>query len=166
MQRIAWIEHFLSCKGDRVGPGRLRDPHAPILGFHRSADHAEPVVIGFAPEVVSIVSTIEKSATSCLAADSDTPLADQTQWTLHQKLECALTQCLVPLAHKKSVLDAQQRVSDRIAVIKRSLASSGVGACLLEADQDQMNNEMQPEILLEMEVISPGTGMASARYQP
>ncbi|MDO9010049.1 MAG: hypothetical protein Q7U80_17665, partial [Thiobacillus sp.] len=49
---------------------------------------------------------------------------------------------------------AQQRVSDRIAVIKRSLASSGVGACLLEADQDQMNNEMQPEILLEMEVVS------------
>lgn len=114
----------------------------------------------FAPEFVSVVSTIAKSASSCLAADSVKPLADQTQClkTLHQKLERALIQCdaiaLSPQAHKKFVLDAQQRVSDRIAVIKRSLASSGVGACLLEADQDQMNNEMQPEILLEMEVVS------------
>jgi hypothetical protein len=112
----------------------------------------------FAPEVVSIVSTIAKSASSCLAAESVKPLADQTQClkTLHQKLERALSQCDViaasPQAYKKSVMDAQQRVSDRIEVIKRSLVSSGVGTCLLEPDQ--MNSEMQPEILLEMEVVS------------
>lgn len=50
------------------------------------------------------------------------------------------------------MLDAQQRVSDRIVVINRSLASSGVGACLLEPDQ--LNKEMQPDVLLEMEVVA------------
>ena len=112
----------------------------------------------FAPDLVSIVSTIAKSASGCLTADSVKPLADQTQCliTLHHKLEKAVTQCDAiagsPLAHKKSVLDAQQRVSDRIVVIKRSLASSGVGACLLEPDQ--LNKEMQPDVLLEMEVVA------------
>lgn len=112
----------------------------------------------FAPEVISIVSMIAKSASNCLTAESVRTLADQTPRlkTLHQKLERVLAQCSAiaasPLAHRKSVQNARQRVSDRIEVIKRSLASSGVGACLLEPDQ--VVDDMRPEILLELEVVS------------
>jgi hypothetical protein len=112
----------------------------------------------FAPEVVSIVSSVAQSLPHGLATESIRPLADQTPRlkTLHQKLEAVLVQCEAiaasPLAHKKSVQDAQQRVSDRIEVIKRSLASSGVGACLLEPDR--VIDDMRPEILLELEVVS------------
>ena len=112
----------------------------------------------FAPEVVSIVSSIAQSAPNGLAAESIRPLADQIPRlkTLHQKLVNVLAQCdaiaASPLAHKKSVLDAQQRVSNRIEVIKRSLASSGVGACLLEPHR--VIDDMRPEILLELEVVS------------
>lgn len=113
----------------------------------------------FAQEIVSIVSSIAQSAPDGLAAENIRSLADQTPRlkTLHQKLESALAQCdaiaVSPLANKKSALDAQQRVSDRIEVIKRSLASSGVGTCLLEP-QRVMEDDMRPEILLELEVVS------------
>jgi hypothetical protein len=112
----------------------------------------------FAPEVVSIVSSVAQSLPHDLATDSIKPLADQTPrlQTLHQKLETVLAQCdaiaASPLAHRKPVQDAQQRVSDRIEVIKRSLASSGVGACLLEPQR--VIDDMRPEILLELEVVS------------
>jgi len=112
----------------------------------------------FAPEIVSIVSSIAQSASNGLAAESIRPLADQMPRlkTLHQKLTNALAHCDVisasPLASRKSVLDAQQRVSNRIEVIKRSLASSGVGSCLLEPHR--VIDDMRPEILLELEVVS------------
>ena len=112
----------------------------------------------FAPEIVSIVSSIAHSVPNELAAENIRSLVDQMPRlkTLHQKLANVLVQCDViaasPLARKKSVLDAQQRVSNRIDVIKRSLASSGVGACLLEPHQ--VIDDMPPEILLELEVVS------------
>jgi len=112
----------------------------------------------FTQEIVSIVSSIAQSAPDGLAAENIGPLADHAPRlnTLNQKLESVLAQCdaiaVSPVANMKSVLDAQQRVSDRIAVIKRSLASSGVGVCLLEPQQ--VMDEMRPEILLELEVVS------------
>ncbi|MBU1224629.1 MAG: HD domain-containing protein [Gammaproteobacteria bacterium] len=112
----------------------------------------------FTQEVVSIVSSIAQSAPDGLAAENIRPLADHAPRlnTLNQKLESVLAQCdaiaVSPLANTKSVLDAQQRVSDRIAVIKRSLASSGVWACLQEPQQ--VMDDMRPEILLELEVVS------------
>jgi hypothetical protein len=112
----------------------------------------------FDPEVVSIVNSVTQALPAGLATESIKPLADQMPRlkTLHQKLEMLLVQCdaiaASPLAHKKSVLNAQQRVSDRIEVIKRSLASSGVGDCLLEPQR--VIDDMRPEILLELEVVS------------
>lgn len=112
----------------------------------------------FAPEVVSIVSSVSQSVPVSLAPESIRPLEDQTPRlkTLHRKLEAVLAQCSAiaasPMAHQKTVLEAQQRVSDRIEVIRRSLASSGVGACLL--DPQRVIDEMRPDILLELEVVS------------
>jgi hypothetical protein len=113
----------------------------------------------FSQEVVSIVSSVAQSIPNGLVAGSIKPLADQTPRlkTLHQKLESVLAQCdaiaVSPLAKKKPVLDAQQRVSNRIDVIRRSLASSGVGSCLLEPQQ-VIADDMRPDILLELEVVS------------
>lgn len=112
----------------------------------------------FTQEIVSIVSSIAQSAPDGLAAENIRPLADHAPRlnTLNQKLESVLAQCdaiaVSPVANTRSVLDAQQRVSDRIAVIKRSLASSGVWACLQEPQQ--VMDDMRPEILLELEVVS------------
>jgi hypothetical protein len=112
----------------------------------------------FTQEIVSIVSSIAQSAPDGLAAENIRPLADHAPRlnTLNQKLESVLAQCdaiaVSPMANTRSVLDAQQRVSDRIAVIKRSLASSGVWACLQEPQQ--VMDDMRPEILLELEVVS------------
>ncbi|MFP5403611.1 MAG: HD-GYP domain-containing protein [Gammaproteobacteria bacterium] len=112
----------------------------------------------FESEVVSIVSRIAQSVPKTLAPDSLRPLDDQQPRlkVLHEKLQNVLAQCEAiaasPHAKKPAVLDAQQRVADRIEVIKRSLASSGVGACLLEPQR--VIDDTRPEILLELEVVS------------
>lgn len=112
----------------------------------------------YAPEVVSVVTTIAQSLADGLATESVRSLADQRPQlqTLHQKLAQVHAQCEAvaesPLAKQAPVAASLQRVTHRIEVIQRSLASTGVGACLL--DPQQVVDEARPEILLELEVVS------------
>jgi len=112
----------------------------------------------FEAEVVSIVSRIVQATPQASRPGSVRSLAEQQPRlnTLHRTLEDALAKCAAiassPQAQKKGVLDAQQRVADRIDVIWRSLASSGVGACLVEPQQ--VIDDSRPEILFELEVVS------------
>ena len=57
-----------------------------------------------------------------------------------------------PLSQKKLVQETQQHAARRIQVVTRSLASSGVGACLL--GPQLVLDEIDPAILLELEVVS------------
>jgi hypothetical protein len=112
----------------------------------------------FEPDVVSIVSRLVQETAQAPRPDSVRPLAEQQARlsALNRTLEATLAQCAAiassPQTQKKGVFDAQQRVADRIEVIRRSLASSGVGACLL--DPQLMIDDIRPEILLELEVVS------------
>lgn len=112
----------------------------------------------FSPEVVSVISSTAQSLSPDLTGESIKPLSDQAPrlHSLHRKLVNAVNQCEAiatsSLGQKKAVLETQQRVSNRIQVIKRSLTSSGIAACLLEPQM--VIDDTQPEILLELEVIS------------
>lgn len=112
----------------------------------------------FSPKVVSAISSTVQSLDDQLATENIRSLTEQTPrlQALHKKMGDALAQCAEittsPLAQKKPVQDAQQRALTRIQVIQRSLTSSGIGACLLEPHLAII--EAQPEILLELEVVS------------
>lgn len=112
----------------------------------------------FSPAVVSTICTTSQASTQSLTGESVKSLSDQEPrlHSLHQKLLTAVDLCDAitnsPLAQKNVVREAQQRVANRIMVIKRSLASSGVGACLLEPHL--VLDQIDPEILLELEVVS------------
>lgn len=110
----------------------------------------------YSPEVVSDISSVVQSTPNALAAEAVSSYSELTPHVqmLNDKLTEVLAQCDLiqgsPLSAKPAVQATLHRVTDRIQVIQRSLASTGVGACLLDPNQDPTH----PEILLELEVVS------------
>lgn len=135
--------------------GIFMNPNSPM----QRATMAMKIVSGeFAADLVSLISSTAQSSSFEVQDSNRKPLSEQAPnlQNLHDKLLNAMSLCksiaASPLAKNKIAHDAQQQVVHRIQVIKRSLASSGVGSCLL--DPHLVLSEVAPEILLELEVVS------------
>lgn len=113
----------------------------------------------FAPEVVSVVSATTQAVAPLIVRENIKPLADQEARlkALHSKLMEALGICVEisasPLARSKAVQDAQRRALDRLSVVKRSMASSGISECV-PAPQLVVDEANDSELLLELEVVA------------
>ncbi len=135
--------------------GIFMNPNSPL----QRATMAMRIVSGeFAADLVSLISSTAQSNSFEVQSSKRKPLSELAPnlQKLHDKLLTAMRLCETiaasPVVKNKVAHNAQQQVIHRIQVIKRSLASSGVGSCLLEPHL--VLSEVAPEILLELEVVS------------
>ena len=147
-------EGLIVAAGEMLG-GMFMRPDNPL----QRACLAMKIIPGeFAADIVSIISSTAQSLSAPLAQEKIRTLEEQMPGleVLHKKMVNSVAQCEAiaasPAVSKKLVQEAQQRVASRIQVIKRSLTSSGIGACLLEPHL--VIDEKSPEMLLELEVVS------------
>ena len=150
----------ISCEGAIVAAaealgGIFMNPNSPL----QRATMAMRIVSGeFSADLVSLISSTAQSSFFEVPDSNRKPLSELAPnlQNLHDKLLNAMSLCETiaasPLVKNKVAHDAQQQVVHRIQVIKRSLASSGVGSYLLEPHL--VLSEVAPEILLELEVVS------------
>ncbi|MEQ1743297.1 MAG: HD domain-containing phosphohydrolase [Candidatus Nitrotoga sp.] len=135
--------------------GIFMNPNSPL----QRATMAMRIVPGeFAADLVSLISSTAQSSSLEVQGSNRKPLSELAPnlQNLHDKLLNTMSLCetisVSPLVKNNVAYLALQQVVHRIQVIKRSLASSGVGSCLLEPHL--VLSEVAPEILLELEVVS------------